>query len=581
MNYFKQFIEDLLTEVSYRTKEGVVDFNNPTHIGIFSEILDERGLSEVKNELIQNLFEADEDGESDKKDEIDPSEINVFDDEYLSDLPEEDTASQEEIDELLEEFFREDTELLSEASYLDPMYKPGHQIVFNKQKPPSWAPNLKNGDILTIVKDDESIKTIGEGEFVQTLELPDGKKVRIASSSRSGGDASKFIHAKKGGATPSGEDWEALIICAFNGIDESSDEWKRAQTFWTNYGEEAQKVADSFKRIVKSSKLNQLGSSKAALNADWGGTNNTPKTDILGNSNERISLKKAGGSQLMSAKVEETLATFDAAMKMVGENRPELLKSFLDTLETKMGQMSEKGTITALQKLRDSGEKLTPAQEKSIAEMEQLQLNAKEINRDMEAIFKDMYFKSCFCFEAATGTNKFADKNAIANLLIEFKPSGEITAHLPINKIEDASVLAKKNSFYVSFKTGGAGSKPYLAMRTKNIPKSKLVEEITFRDIVTEEFSKYNFGEQILLEGERQQLDEFQIFNKLVRGVKSVSKKVKDQVKNILSTILKRVKEAISYIKTLGGKMFNAILNFLGLKVSNVKINTSGPFPLV
>jgi len=27
--------------------------------------------------------------------------------------------------------------------------------------------------------------------------------------------------------------------------------------------------------------------------------------------------------------------------------------------------------------------------------------------------------------------------------------------------------------------------------------------------------------------------------------------------------------------------MFDAIMNFLGLKVSNVKINTSGPFPLV
>ena len=67
MNYFKEFIEDLLTEVSYRTKEGVVDFNNPTHIGIFSEVLDERGLSEIKHELIQNLFEADEEKESDKK----------------------------------------------------------------------------------------------------------------------------------------------------------------------------------------------------------------------------------------------------------------------------------------------------------------------------------------------------------------------------------------------------------------------------------------------------------------------------------------------------------------------------------
>ena len=76
-------------------------------------------------------------------------------------------------------------------------------------------------------------------------------------------------------------------------------------------------------------------------------------------------------------------------------------------------------------------------------------------------------------------------------------------------------------------------------------------------------------------------MDEFQLFNKLASGLKNVSAKVKNQVKNILSTIMKRVKEAIDYIKTLGSKMFNSILNFLGMEVSNVKINTSGPFPLI
>jgi hypothetical protein len=501
--------------------------------------------------------------------------------EYIDSLPDNDPASEEEITELLEAFFGENVETLTEASFLDPQYKAGHQIIFNKETPPKWAPNLKNGDVLTIVADDETLTPYGSGDFTKTLELPDGKLVRVASSNRGGGNAELFIHSKKGGATPTGEDWEALIICAYNGIDENSNEWKRAQIFWSNYGEDAKKIANSFSGIIKSSKLSQLGSSTAAIKPDWGGTNKTPKTDILGNNNERISLKKAGGSQLMSAGKEETLATFHAAMKMMGEGNPASLKSFLDTLETKMGTMSERGTITALQQLRDSGETLTPAQEKAVAEMEQLQLNAAEITKDMAEIFKDMYFKTCFCFEAATGTNKFADKDAIANKLIEFEDSGKITAHLPMNVINDARVLASKNSFFVSFKTGSASSKPYLSLRTKQIAKSKLVEVTTFRDIINEEFIRYNFGEQILLEGDRQQLDEFQIFDKLIRGVKNVSSKVKDQVTSILNNIMKRIKEAISYIKTLGADMFNAITNFLGMEVTNVNINTSGPFPLI
>lgn len=482
---------------------------------------------------------------------------------------------------LNEVLVKEEMEFLTEASYLDSKYKAGHQIIFNKETPPKWAPNLKNGDVLTIVSDDDSIVPYGEGEFVKTLQLPDGKLVRVASSNRAGGNADLFIHSKKGGAAPTGEDWEALIICGYNGIDENSNEWKRAQVFWSSYGGEARNIAAEFKKIIKSNKLSQLGSSTAALNSDWGGTNKTPKTDILGDSNEKISLKKAGGSQLMSAGKEETLATFDAAMKMVGENQPQLLKSFLSKLEEKMGAMNEKGTITALQQLRDSGEELTPAQEKAVAEMDQLQLNAKEINKDMEEVFKDMYFKTCFCFEAATGTSKFADKNAVANELIEFEPSGKITAHLPMKTISDARILAVKNSFFVSFKTGGSTAKPYLSLRTKQVSKSKLAENLTFRDIISEEFSRYNFGEKILLEGNRQRLDEFQLFNTFINNVKNLSGKIKQQVKNILSAIMKRVKEAIDYIKTLGGKMFNAILNFLGMEVSNVNINTSGPFPLI
>ena len=59
MVYFKQFISDIITEVSYRTKEGTVNFENPDHISILSEILDEMGLSDIKNELFSNLFEEE------------------------------------------------------------------------------------------------------------------------------------------------------------------------------------------------------------------------------------------------------------------------------------------------------------------------------------------------------------------------------------------------------------------------------------------------------------------------------------------------------------------------------------------
>lgn len=59
MNYFKEFINDILTEVSYRTNEGIVNLKNREHLAILSEVLDELGLWEIKGELFDNLLEAE------------------------------------------------------------------------------------------------------------------------------------------------------------------------------------------------------------------------------------------------------------------------------------------------------------------------------------------------------------------------------------------------------------------------------------------------------------------------------------------------------------------------------------------
>ena len=562
INYIAQ---QVWNEVGVTLNEGITNEESlKATYKVVSEIIGE----EFAEELIKNLLEAEEEDKKVDSKKDDTSE------EPVEDEPDFDSDDQKSM------MTQAERDALNEASFLDPKYKPGHQIIV--ATPPPFAKKLKKGDVLTIVTDKPGEPDYGDGEYEKTLQFPDGTEFKVASKN-TGYASSYFTHLKSGKAMPSGEDWESLIIVAYNNTFEGY-EWERAEKFWADYGNDARKIADSFKKEIKSKSLSQLGASTAPLNSDWGGSNKTPKTDILGDSDERISLKKAGGSQLMSGGQEEALATFDAAMKMVGENKPKILDSFLNTLEDKMGRMSQKGTISALEKLRDSGEKLTPEQETAIAEMQQLQLNAQEINKDMSSVFKDIYFKSCFCFEAATGTNKFADKNAVANELIEFNPgNGKITAHLPMKKIEDAKPLAQSNSFYVSFKTGGGGSKPYLALRTKKMSKKQMLgEEVeSFRDIVVEEFSKSDYGMSMLNEANEQQLNEFQIFNKLSKGLKNVSSKIKSQAKKILDAILKRIKQAFDAIKRLGRSMFDGIMHFLGMEVSSVKISSGGQFPLV
>jgi hypothetical protein len=54
-----ELIKELLSELSYRSNEGYPMLDNREQISILAEILDEWGYTEIKNELIQNLLEAD------------------------------------------------------------------------------------------------------------------------------------------------------------------------------------------------------------------------------------------------------------------------------------------------------------------------------------------------------------------------------------------------------------------------------------------------------------------------------------------------------------------------------------------
>lgn len=461
---------------------------------------------------------------------------------------------------------------LSEASIMQGKYKTGFQFLYNGKWGKLNTLGYKSGDVFEVEDDKELPVDIGTGDARKQLKAPDDKSITLAGTAGSYGGY--FTRLPDGNPTPSGEDWEALIAVAVNDKQEGA-EWERAEKFWANYGEDAIKVGELFKKQLKVSKLEQYGASSARLNSNWKGKNTTPKTDLLGDGTKRkISLKKAGGSQLMSGKKEETISTFESAMSMMGEDSPRKVTGVIDNLEKRMGEMNEKGTIGALEKLRDSGKPLTPAQKKSIEQMENLQFTAKELTSEMTSLFDDLEFKQYFCFEAATGTGKFAEPMAVANELVEFNPDKAIiTKHLPMKKPKDAKILAQTNKFYVSFKTGGASSRPYLSMRSGNVK---------FAQIVKEELQNERIGMQLLHEGKVEQLDEFQMFSRLVQKVKNISSTIKNQAKKILNAIMKRVKAVFTKIKELGKGMFNALLNFFGLEVQNIKIaSTAKSFPLI
>ena len=188
-------------------------------------------------------------------------------------------------------------------------------------------------------------------------------------------DIGKSQNNMSGGASsgnPSGEDWDAMIAIGLATIQkkdpskEVPDEWSRIDRkgFWNDdfNRDIAEKLATAFKKNGYSP-ISQTGSGKggAGVSSEWGdifkeygsGTmNKTPKTDIKGGS-KKISLKKAGGSQAMSAKQAEAASTFGAAVRMYGKNYPSEVNKILDKFKTAVLDLSEsgyRGSIDSLEK---------------------------------------------------------------------------------------------------------------------------------------------------------------------------------------------------------------------------------------
>ena len=261
----------------------------------------------------------------------------------------------------------------------------------------------------------------------------------------------------------------------------------------------------------------------------------------------------------------------------------------IDEIHNKMGGMSQAGYISDLEDkiaaAKKSKKPLSAKDAASATELATLRVNEKELNTTIDDIFKDILFKAHFCWEAATGEIKFKPMpDAAANELLTFKETGTISNRMTLDKVGGAGMtLANANNFYVSFKTGGGKSKPYLALRTT---KAKIKDSSlqtsgyipTFKDILAEELYKENLlteaSEHLL------QLDEFALWNTIKKKVKGATNTMMNAAKRVYNAVMRRVKEAFDAIKRLGERMFNALLNFLGIEVTDVKISGGGSYPL-
>lgn len=262
---------------------------------------------------------------------------------------------------------------------------------------------------------------------------------------------------------PSAEDYESVIAFAYNKKNYSDElstdpenvkyvtgriatpnsKAEQLMYFYANNQKSIDGIIDSLPDDL--GKMQKLPTKESCTKTwiDLGGyetttPNKTPKTDIL-SGKYRISVKKAGGSQLMSGLYHEARATFmAAAMKLNGEKQAE----FINYIE---------------QIFADPW----PSRIDSRTEMDK-RLDASQRNKDLtvlvQKVCEDKEFKRLVMREAMTGEVKFGENspNTADRILVwdDITPENSrlYTIDDYLNKIFD------KSKIYVAFKTSGKTS---------------------------------------------------------------------------------------------------------------------------
>lgn len=225
---------------------------------------------------------------------------------------------------------------------------------------------------------------------------------------------------------------------------------------WTIKGVHQNPIALSIidylkKENYKAEKAVHLGSGSYPITKKWqyyGGNNTTPKTDVIID-DFPISMKKKGGSQLMSGAGGETRATILVAL----EHTPMLLEILLNELDETLNRfikIKSEHNITQMRKLGNTD---------IIKKAESV--HKKFRNLLEERIHNNKEFKTMLVHEAMTGNNKFG-KNSIAaasNVLV-WDPNGVNHKIHYISK-SYAKKLSNNININIGFKSTRGGNSKY------------------------------------------------------------------------------------------------------------------------
>jgi len=340
-------------------------------------------------------------------------------------------------------------------------------------------------------------------------------------------------------ATMLAADWEQVIAVAYNMTSGMSKEQSISSAELKEWKPKYEEVLPVGLKIIENSfgkspkgKMLHYGQSNGTISTGWDEyfikytgksavyPTNTPKTDMM-LPDANISLKKYGGSQLMSGGKAETLATLGFAY----DNAPDSIKSksFDDAWEQLNSSIVDEyvrfklppgGQVGKISKNQMSA----PREIKKI--IKETMSNNRAMTSAMTQIFQNDLIKKEVVREAMSGREKFSDKQAAATHMMKFGIDGSSEYIAIDDKL--VNKYTKTTNFNISFKTSGTGGDAWTAL--KGIYKE---EKINLDDIISESIDETD--KEFIEEG---------LFSRAVKTVKNwiirLLKKVWDKIKKFL-----------------------------------------------
>jgi len=269
--------------------------------------------------------------------------------------------------------------------------------------------------------------------------------------------------------------------------------WKGEPLSRPDQEETAVQVVEFLKSqgIKRTGNAKHMGRAKGSLSSSWkkyGGTDTTPKTDII-IEGRKISLKKTGASQLMSGKVGESRATFYSVAEKLGIDVSILSNKMEDYFNTMIKRGTSPLGVGATKKTGGVAKSLILAAEK----------HHKTFTAFLkEQLEKDTSLRNALIQEAMSGDIKFGRGEAAADYLLVFDPKGKNQWHSTHDESYINSV-ASNTKVRVSFKstssTTKARGKEYTFFSVLRLLGKSLADETERHgDILTEEVSEAIFS---------------------------------------------------------------------------------------